>query len=34
MRKVALGELDLSATVTQNDDHGVDFQAPAVARLS
>ena len=33
-RKVALGELDLSATVKQNDDRGVDFQVPAVARLN
>jgi hypothetical protein len=28
-RKVALAELDLPATVKQNDDRGVDFQLPA-----
>ena len=33
-RKVALAELDLSATVKQNDDRGVDFQIPRVARLN
>jgi hypothetical protein len=30
--KVALAELDLSATVKQNDDRGVDFQVPVPAR--
>jgi hypothetical protein len=33
-RKVSLRELDLSATVKQNDDRGVDFQVPVVARLN
>jgi len=32
-RKVALAELDLAATVKQNDDRGVDFQLPASAKL-
>jgi hypothetical protein len=27
-RKVALGELDLSATAKENDDRGIDFQLP------
>jgi hypothetical protein len=31
-RKVALAELDLTATVKQNDDRGVDFQLPAGAK--
>jgi hypothetical protein len=31
-RKVALAELDLPATVKQNDDRGVDFQLPAGAK--
>ena len=33
-RKVALAELDLQATVKQNDTHGVDFQLPAGSRLN
>ena len=32
--KVALAELDLPATVKQNDDHGVDFQLPAGRKLN
>jgi hypothetical protein len=32
-RKIALAELDLAATVKQNDDRGVDFQLPASAKL-
>ena len=31
-RKVALAELDLPATVKQNDDRGVEFQLPASAK--
>jgi hypothetical protein len=31
-RKVALAELDLPATMKQNDDRGVDFQLPAGAK--
>ncbi len=31
-RKVALAELDLQATVKQNDDRGVEFQLPAGAK--
>jgi hypothetical protein len=31
-RKVALAELDLPATMKQNDDRGVDFQVPAGAK--
>jgi hypothetical protein len=33
-RKVALAELDLQATVKQNDAHGVDFELPAGSRLN
>jgi hypothetical protein len=33
-RKVALAELDLPATVKQNDDRGVDFQLPAGTKLN
>ncbi len=33
-KKVALAELDLSATVKQNDDRGVEFQVPASAKLN
>jgi len=33
-RKVALAELDLPATVKQNDDRGVDFQLPAAIKLN
>jgi hypothetical protein len=33
-RKVALAELDLSATVKHNDDRGVDFRLPSVARAN
>jgi hypothetical protein len=33
-RKVALAELDLPATVKQNDDRGVDFQLPAGMKLN
>lgn len=33
-KKVALAELDLSATVKQNDDRGVEFQVPANAKLN
>ena len=33
-RKVALAELDLPATVKQNDDRGVDFQLPAATKLN
>jgi hypothetical protein len=32
-RKVALAELDLPATVKQNDERGVDFQLPSSAKL-
>ncbi len=32
--KVALAELDLPATVKQNDDRGVDFQLPAGTKLN
>lgn len=31
-KKVALAELDLPATVKQNDDHGVEFRLPAGVR--
>jgi hypothetical protein len=31
-RKIALAELDLSATATQNDDRGIDFELPLSAR--
>jgi len=31
-RKIALAELDLIATATQNDDRGIDFQLPISAR--
>ncbi len=33
-RKVALAELDLPATVKQNDDRGVDFQLPTGTKLN
>ena len=33
-KKVALAELDLSATVKQNDDRGVEFQVPPSAKLN
>ena len=33
-RKVALAELDLSATVKHNDDRGVSFQLPAGTKLN
>lgn len=33
-RKVALAELDLPATLKQNDDRGVDFQLPAGTTLN
>lgn len=33
-RKVALAELDLPATVKQNDDRGVDFQLPAATKFN
>jgi hypothetical protein len=33
-RKVALAELDLPATVKQNDDRGLDFQLPASAKFN
>jgi hypothetical protein len=33
-RKVALAELDLQATVKQNDSRGVDFRLPATARAN
>lgn len=33
-RKVALAELDLKATVKQNDQRGVDFQLPAGTKLN
>jgi len=33
-RKVALAELDLQATVKQNDARGVDFELPAGSRLN
>jgi hypothetical protein len=33
-RKVALAELDLPATVKQNDDRGVDFQLPAAMKFN
>jgi len=33
-RKVALAELDLPATVKQNDDRGVDFQLPGGAKIN
>ena len=31
-RKIALAELDLTATATQNDDRGIDFELPLSAR--
>jgi hypothetical protein len=31
-RKIALSELDLTATATQNDDRGIDFELPIAAR--
>jgi hypothetical protein len=33
-RKVPLAELDLQATVKQNDSRGVDFELPAASRLN
>ncbi len=33
-RKVALAELDLSATVKHNDDRGVDFRVPSATRAN
>lgn len=33
-RKVALAELDLAATVKQNDQHGVEFQLPNGVKLN
>lgn len=33
-RKVALAELDLPATVKQNDEHGVEFRLPAGVRAN
>ena len=33
-RKVALTELDLAATVKQNDQRGIDFQLPAGTKLN
>jgi hypothetical protein len=33
-RKIALADLDLTATVNQNDDRGVDFQVPASAQMN
>jgi hypothetical protein len=33
-RKVALAQLDLQATVKQNDSRGVDFELPAASRLN
>ena len=32
--KIALAELDLTATAKQNDDHGIDFQLPAGAEVN
>jgi hypothetical protein len=33
-RKVALAQLDLQATVKQNDSRGIDFEIPAASRLN
>lgn len=33
-RKIALTDLDLTATVRQNDDRGIDFQLPAGAQVN
>lgn len=33
-RKIALAELDLTATAKQNDDRGIDFQVPSVAEAN
>jgi hypothetical protein len=33
-KKVALAELDLSATVKQNDERGVDFRVPGATKLN
>jgi hypothetical protein len=33
-KKVALAELDLPATVKQNDDRGVEFRLPAGVRAN
>ncbi|MBZ5573210.1 MAG: hypothetical protein LAO09_15175 [Acidobacteriia bacterium] len=33
-RKIALADLDLTATVNQNDDRGIDFQVPASSRVN
>ncbi len=33
-RKVALAELDLSATVKHNDDRGVDFRLPSASKVN
>lgn len=33
-KKVALAELDLSATVKQNDERGVDFRVPSATKLN
>jgi hypothetical protein len=30
-QKIALADLDLTATAKQNDDRGIDFQLPATA---
>jgi hypothetical protein len=33
-RKIALAQLDLPATVKQNDGRGIDFELPGVSRLN
>lgn len=33
-QKIALADLDLSATAKQNDDRGIDFQVPAAAEAN
>jgi hypothetical protein len=33
-RKIALAQLDLPATVKQNDGRGIDFELPAGVRLN
>jgi hypothetical protein len=33
-QKIALADLDLSATAKQNDDRGIDFQVPGAAEAN
>jgi len=33
-QKIALADLDLSATAKQNDDRGIDFQIPSTSEAN